>query len=240
MPEPQPLCSRLLFGIMVAMALAGALRAAETPPAPAPADADSGLERLPNGDVRLGAITLHRERRQISFAASVAMAAGPAEVLIATPEGRLHESLLKADARPLHLQVLLYLLDQNNGLRVPVRERATRQGDLLDIDLEWTTADGKTVTAPVEHFIRDNRTGKPMARQGWVFVGTVVREGVPLADLEGNLVLLWSQGNTVLDCPDPQADDDTLFSVNDERKELPAGQAVRVLITPRPAAAATP
>ena len=90
------------------------------------------------------------------------------------------------------LQALLYALDLNNG---PRRVDTTgRRGDLVDIDLEYAAADGSTVREPVESWIRDTRTGKTKTRSGWVFVGSTLRDGVFLAEEEGNICLnycLW-------------------------------------------------
>ena len=47
---------------------------------------------------------------------------------------------------------------------------------------------------------------------------------------EGNIVINWSQGATVLDSPDPQSEDDTLHSVN-ATKPQPAD--IMVVIKPR-------
>ncbi|MFA4945692.1 MAG: YdjY domain-containing protein, partial [Lentisphaeria bacterium] len=203
--------------------------AAPTPPSAA---ASPDLpERLPNGDIRLGGITLHRETREISFPANLQLAFGTLEVLIARrPEGRLHETLLATDARPIHLQTLLILLGLTNGSRLATGG-SQPQGDLLDINVEWQKPDGTLVREPVENWVRDNRTNAPMKRLGWAFVGTTFTtyqdaDGTavttPDADAEGNLVLTYSSGSTILDSPDPASDDDTLFTVNDGKLPIPA------------------
>jgi len=213
------------------------------PPADQPAAAEAPmLERLPNGDVRLGQVLLHREAGEISLPVVINLDAGPLEVLIATPIGRLHESLLRTEARAFHLQTLLYLLGLKNGPRRPDAEG--RQGDLVNLDIEWARADGSRAREPIEAWIRDMKTGAAMKRIGWVFVGSKIRDGEFLADIEGNLGLTYSVGSTVLDIPDASGDDDTVYVVNDARKEPAKETAVRLIITPvrkaAPAPAATP
>jgi len=198
------------------------------PPAPVP------IERLPNGDIRLGVITLHRKERVLSFPATVNMNTNMImEMLIATPEGRLHESLLKTEARPIHLQTMLYLLDLKNGPRVP--DAKGNQGDLVDIDIEWAKADGTKVVEPAENFVWNNKAETVMKRSGWVFVGTTISNGVSQADSEGNIAISWAVGNSILDLAGPEADVDDLFNINVKHTDPPLGTPVRVIITPRKA-----
>lgn len=198
---------------------------------PDTADAPVRCEELANGDIRLGEVLLHRRTREISFPAAVNLSKGILEVLIATPGGRLHESLLCSPARPLHLQTLLYLLDLHNGPRLPDAEG--RQGAILDIDLEWRDADDKPVREPVEQWVLDQRTHEPMQRHGWVFVGSAIADGVFLADAEGNLVITYSPAATVLDIPDVAGNDDTMFIINESKARPREGTALRVILSPR-------
>ena len=189
------------------------------------------FKRFANGDILLGEVRLHRKEHVLSFPARINMLSGALEVLIATPAGRLHESLLSSPARPLHLQTMLYLLGLANGSRLP--DKKGRRGALVDLDVEWKDAEGEIHRDPIENFVLDRRTGRTMRRLGWVFTGSALENGRFLADLEGNLVLLFSSGETVLDCADPDSTDDTLFSGNARRKAPPVGAAVRVFVIPR-------
>lgn len=202
-------------------------------PAPAPraGTGEVSMERLPNGDVRLGLVTVHRRARTLSFPAVVNQDRDVLEVLIATPDGRLHESLLRTEAEPLHVQTCLILLGLHNGPRLPDAEG--RQGDIVDLDIEWRNAAGEPIREPVEEWVLDQRSGKPMKRAGWVFVGSSVVDGLFLANAEGNLVLTYSVGDTILDIPTPAGEDDTNFIANENKKHPGVGGTVRVIVTPR-------
>ncbi len=205
----------------------------------APAAKPEMPEALPNGDIRLGGITLHRAARELSFPAKIQIATGIVEVLIAkSPEGRLYESLLGTEVRPFHLQTLLILLGAKNGIRFSGREQP--QGDLFDLDVQWRKKDGSTVREPVENWILNNNKKAPMTRVGWVFVGTTFQNGVPDADVEGNLVLTWSSGSTVLDMPVPEGDVENEFVINEQHPEPPVDTPVTVFVKPRPPAVAMP
>lgn len=224
---------------LAAMVAAQILATAQTgnqPPAAkqadAPAELPPGMERLANGDVRFGDMILHRNTGEISFPARIVLRTGVLEVVIATPSGRLHEALLSADVSPLQFQAMLYLLGLNNGPRLP-NPVTGGQGELVDIDVAWDREDGTTVREPVEQWIRDTRIDNTMVRRGWVFVGSSMRDGAFLADVEGNICVCYSVGSTILDSPDPDSTDDTLFVVNEAKEEPGAGAPVRVYIVPR-------
>ena len=195
------------------------------------AAATAAVERLPNGDVRLGSVTVHRKQREVSFPAVVNMDTGQIDVLVSTPVGRLYEALLRTDVHPLHFQTMLYLLGLKNGPRFSDEEG--RQGDLVDIDLEWQRDDGTTVREPVERWLCDERTSAVMTRCGWVFVGSSIEDGVFLAAIEGNLVVTFSAGESVLDIPDKGGNKAWTFYVNGEKTEPGKDAKVRVIVIPR-------
>ena len=192
--------------------------------------------KLPNGDVRVGLVTVHPATHELSFPATYNLRQGILEVLIATPEGRLHESLLRSAARPLQLQTALILLGLRNGARLP--GGTVPQGDIVDLELEWRRPDGALARLPVEQWIHDTKTNQPSARFGWVFTGVTFTNGVANAEIEGNLVVNYAVGDTVLDLPDAAAGDDTRFVVNTDQAGLKVGDAVRVILKPRAAVTA--
>lgn len=202
--------------------------------APVPGEAaPTPVEMLADGAARIGGITVDPRTRAVAFPATLnaGLTAGVLEVIIATPKGRLHEALVQADISPLTLQSCLYLLKLSNGPRLT--DSTGRRGDLLDIDLEYTAADGKVVREPVENWIRDTRTGEALQRLGWVFTGTTLRDGVFLAEAEGNICINYSVGSTILDSADPQSADDTIHALEPSRTDPKPGAAVRVIITAR-------
>ncbi|HPY91161.1 MAG TPA: YdjY domain-containing protein [Lentisphaeria bacterium] len=193
-----------------------------------------GATVLPDGNLQVGDITVRRTVGELAFPAKIVLEAGPLEVIIAHPHGRLHETLLVTEVKALQVQTMLYLLGAENGQRLP--GPGQKQGTLVDIDLEWTDSKGEKQRQPIENWIQDRRTEKTMRRIGWTFVGSIIQEGQFLADVEGNVVVNYSVGSTVLDVPDPESlEDDTLHSVHTEpvRAAGGAGKAVTVVFKPR-------
>ena len=155
-----------------------------------------GGELLPDQNIRIGNITIHRREMEISFPGSVNMTAGDMEVLIALPHGRVHESLLVSQTDPLKLQLALLLAGAENGSRDGGEK--IQQGTLLNIDIQ--PKDGKRM--PVEDCLEDKNTSARLDRFGWVFVGSSFTHDMRcLAKEEGNIVNIWSFGNTILDNP---------------------------------------
>ena len=168
-----------------------------------------GGELLPDQNIKIGDMTIHRRELEISFPGMLNMTEGDLEVLIALPHGRVHESLLVSEADPLELQLALLLFGAENGSR----EGGERipQGTILNIDVK--PKDGGRV--PVENWLFNKRTSKGMDRFGWVFIGSSFTHDMHcLAKEEGNIVNVWSFGNTVLDNPASTGDEDDFIVVN--------------------------
>ena len=191
----------------------------------------AGVKRLPDGNLQVGQIVVRISQNELAFPARFELREGALEVIIAKTNGRLHETLLVTSCNALQLQTLLYLLHADNGPRRA--SKFERRGDLVDIDIEWTDDEGKKLREPIESWITDNRTKKPMERIGWVFVGSTVKDGEFQADAEGNVVVNWSCGATVLDSADPESESDMLHSINTQKPQPKKHPTVTVVFKPR-------
>ncbi len=194
--------------------------------------APQGIEKLPDGNYKLESVTIRTAKRELAFPALFVLSEGALEVIVAKPEGRLHETLLVTETSAVKIQTALYLLKARNGARSKDKPNL-KQGTLVDIDIEWTDDKGMSRREPIEEWIRDRRTDAPMKRIGWVFTGSGIHQGKFLADSEGNIVINWSQGATVLDSPDPESEDDTLHTVNSAKPQPTLHPDVTVVFRPR-------
>jgi hypothetical protein len=156
-----------------------------------------GGKVLPNKDLQIGKITIHRRNNELSFPAKMCITDGGEygiEVLISLPHGRTHEALLITEADPVYLQLALYLLGAENGARISL-PGIVQQGSLINIDVE--PKDGERI--PIESWLFDMETEESPERGAWVFVGSSFYEGKCLAKEEGNVVNVLARGNTILD-----------------------------------------
>ncbi|MBN1864973.1 MAG: hypothetical protein JW808_08740 [Victivallales bacterium] len=178
---------------------------------------------LEDGNIGIGDVTVLRRTRELTMPGYVNINQGELEVLISSPMGRTHESLLVSDIDPYHLQMALFLIGARNGTRMPPLlpqggdddSKATlSQGSLIDI---WVELDGVD-RFPIEKWLRNRKTNREVERKGWVFVGSSFSPGkVCLATREGNIVNTWSFGNTILDNPSPTGNTDDYFESYSER-----------------------
>lgn len=124
------------------------------------------------GIVLIGSARANPKTREVELDAVVNMRQGLAELLLSTPEGKLHEAMLVVKGRPSDLYHALLRIGLVPG-QAPNMAGAEKRptGDLVDIWVEWREKDGwRQVRA--EELLVNAATGKPLGRRGWVFVGS--------------------------------------------------------------------
>ena len=163
------------------------------------------------GNIELGLITIDPVKKELSFPTTLCnWNSEELEALICTASGRAHEALLVTDVDPYKLQLALILLGATNGGRLA--GGSLDQGSLINIDIQSTHKKDQP-RLPIEAWLYNYQTNAQMKRMGWVFVGSSFDKGLCLASAEGNLVNLWSQGNTILDNPEPTGNLDNFIRV---------------------------
>jgi hypothetical protein len=163
-----------------------------------------GGKILPNKNIQLGKITIHRRENELSFPAKMCITDGGEygiEVLISLPHGRTHEALLITEIDPTVLQLALYLIGAENGARISL-PGIIQQGTKISIDVEPE----KGERYPVESWLFNMETEEMPEEGEWVFVGSSFYEGKCLAKEEGNIVNVIARGNTILENAGESAD----------------------------------
>jgi hypothetical protein len=130
--------------------------------------------------------------KQVTFGAKAAkidaqpQLKGAIEYVITLPRGKTYESCFEAaPIDPMKLFEGLKKIGAKPGHNA--NESATAEGDLLKIKVEWKDGD-KTRCEPIEAFIFDEQTKKPLEQKGWIFAGS--KEGyVPEIDATGLMVV---------------------------------------------------
>lgn len=175
-------------------------KATKTPRAALPPAA----EQITDHTYRIGAALVDTAARTIICPGEINMDEGSIEYLAVAPGGKTHESLLRVNVRPLHLQVALLMLDlePKNVLKTQGDPRAP-QGDPVDLLVRWRTPSGEKREVRAEEMVIDGAVSKPMPRLSWVFTGSrIARQGFQ-ADLEKSLVAVWHDPTAILDNPLP-------------------------------------
>ena len=222
-PRPAPLWFFVTNPVIFAACLIGLCRflnAAEEAVRPAGASPMAGwtnslFKRVGPAHLELGQVRLNQETRTITFPATVNLLDVNVEYLVVTREGKTHESLLRTEVEPMHLQLALLLLDAKaagtNAL--PEAPSPALPGEKLDLTVTWKTG-GTTKTVRAEELVLDLQTRVPAARGPWIYTGSRMREGAFAAQVDGSIVSLITDPDALINNPRPGREDDDRWKPN--------------------------
>ena len=213
----------LVFFILFTLACPGA----DLPPQP-PDIAPPAIRELAPGVWQVGDMRVNKAEESVRFPARMNMTEGLLEYVLVREQGKDHESLLTTSVQPYHLQVAMLLLgakgaDPKRLTNAPPSGpiRATESvsasppipGDTVSVEVEWG-ADGRTNRRPAEALLLNKKTGQPMSSGSWTFSGSMVWEGVFIAQIEGSIIAVISDIGAQFNNPRPDRDVDSLWEAN--------------------------
>jgi len=176
------------------------------------------VEKISETGYRLGLITFDQKSREIRFPAEVNMTEGLLEFLIVHEKGKIHESLLKTVASPLHLQLALTLLrykpspelrllpDDSFPVVGPEEKKAAR----LAIEIEWS-AEGQTRRIPANEWIQHTVKASSMPATHWVFSEADILDGKFSPEATGDLAAIYLTNSALINFPGADNRDDTVW-----------------------------
>jgi len=241
-----------LAAMLAAHLMAGpwpAARAQE--PAPAPA-APTIREEAP-GMYQIGLVHLDQKAMTITFPGALNMNQGLLEYLIVTSLGSTHESLLVTDTPPTDIQFAMLLLGaKGSGSNTPTADQAPPPqidakylktaprlvGDDVLIRVKWK-AGGEEKVVPVEDWLINLQTKKPVSQGSWIYNGSMFGNGHFLAQTEGSVGALVTNPAALINNPRKGNDDDQIWQVN-EKAVPPVNAPVQIIIELKLAPAAPP
>jgi hypothetical protein len=195
------------------------------------------------GRFQVGLVELDKQKRMISFPANVQMNDGIIEYVLVSKDGKTHESLLRTEVEPVHLQTAMLLLGAKGAPQTlttaPAGGPLTKegmasesakvlQGDWVKIEVEWQVKD-KTNRCAIEEWVLDVKAKKPMATGDFVFNGSRVWEGRFIAQVERSIISAVVDPDSMFNNPRPGRDDDGNWQVRKDK--VPARETpVRVII----------
>jgi hypothetical protein len=209
-----------------------------------PANAQSGkpgdlLQKTGKNSYTLNDIEINTDERTVSFPCKVNMEAGLIEVVLCSPQGKTHESLLVTKVSPLEFQtaILLLGLDPVNELPddpeladplSPYKSIET-SGDSVLIFIE-VEINGKTKRQRVEDFIRDESKDGALNHSNWLFRGAVTHQsGHVIIDPETTMIATYHDVLALMELNSESKFNDELYYVN-EATGLKKGQDVKLII----------
>ena len=170
-----------------------------------PVEVPKQVERITDRLYRLGKVMIDTQARTVTCSGVINMHEGAIEYLAVAPGGKLHESLLRLDVQPLHLQLALMMLnlEPENVLRYQGDTRTPR-GAPVHIRVSWRDIVGEQHTVAAEELMVEMPGEKPSAPHNWVFTGSRILKEIGFeADAEKSLIAVWHDPAAILDNPSP-------------------------------------
>lgn len=191
---------------------------AESPATKDLLDKKSNIQQIGPDEYKIGNVMLNKNKKEIYVPGSINMQRGLVEYLACQDEvGKLHESVLKIDAKPSDIQVALLLLGFKNKNNLKFQGDSTiPEGDPLDIFVEWELKDKSTKRVRAEELVYDQQKNKSMEKTYWVFTGSRIDNGQFMADLDGSIIATFRDPLALINNPLPAGADDTVYVSNEE------------------------
>jgi hypothetical protein len=224
--------------------------AASPPPGPT-APAPSALHEVAPGVFEYHGVRLDKANRRVTFAGTVNQREGLIEYLLVNDKGKVHESLFATTLAPhdIHVALLLIGLKENSGAnaqaKVPpdaidsnyLQSAPKIEGAPVRIFAAWTLQ-GKRTELPAEDLILNLQTGAPMTSGAWTYNGSLVQDGVFLADSELSIAAVITDPTALVNNPRPGYDNDEIWQVRTDQVP-PIDTPVEITIALAPAAPLT-
>jgi hypothetical protein len=230
----------VVTGALGMLAAAGLTRGADEEAAgttAAVADRHPELRRLsPTEEVWIDV-----ERRELVIGAVVALERGAIEVLACPEMTKEHEAILatRSTARLVHAGLLAIGLEPGQPVAFSPRFIPAR-GPPVSVRVRWSDADGVVHESSAQEWIRNTRTGLPLA-ESWVFAGssfwTDPFDGAEHYQADGgDLICVTNFPTATLDLPieSSESNEELLFEVFEGRVP-PRGTTVDLILAPLPA-----
>lgn len=220
-----------LGAAILAGCLAGILPGAEPlSPATVAPGTNLPLRTISPGVFELGKVRLDKNARTVTLPAVVNLLDVNIEYLLVTATGKTHESLLRTDAEPYHVQLALLLLGAKGAgtNSLPEDPAQALPGDKLTIDIRHRTG-AHTNLWPAEQLVLDVKSNSPPPAGPWIFTGSRLREDGFAAQLDGSIISLITDPDALINNPRPGREDDDRWKPH-VRKLPPVGESVEVIL----------
>lgn len=176
------------------------------------------------GIFEIGRVRLNKPEGTVSFPAVANMERGAVEFLLVTGFGRTHESVLRSDVDPYQIHLAMLLLGARGnthaveGVRAAAGPTETPYGkaiggDRIGVEVAWKSGD-REVRRPGEELVMNLAEGRVMSAGEWTYTGSVVVDGVFLAQVDGSLVAVMREPAALVNNPREGAERDEIWGVN--------------------------
>ncbi len=178
-------------------------------------------------------------KKRIEIETVVVLREGPLELAVCSPRTREHESVLAVKSRPLHVFQAMGLIGLEPGSPARYDQASKRweppRGDALRLSVRCG-GDEKQEVLPVEAWMLDVESMKPVETLNWVFAGSRTYESGRFgADVDGTVVCVVDFDTALITVGElHSADDDQLWLAANTDAIPPIGTACTLFIDRRP------
>jgi hypothetical protein len=179
------------------------------PPKPA-------VKEISPGIFEVGLVRLDKEAKKVSFPAVVNMREGIAEYWLVNTGGKVHESVLRTEAKPANIHVAMLLLGAHGRPNLTAKERIEDKntaGDTVAVWVEWTDTKGEKHRHRAEEWVRDLSTKSPMSKGDWIYNGSWIFNGTFVAQRELSIVANIHDHDALINNPRPKREDDDNWTI---------------------------
>lgn len=165
------------------------------------------------------------QRRLVELDAEIVLREGPLELLACSPHTREHESILRVQARPLHIFQAMGLIGLKPGSPTRFDPKTERwlpaTGEPLTLRVRYASKSGNQVQ-PVEAWLREVAHGRPPKKYDWVFTGSRTLEGEKFgADVDGTAVCVVDFDTALIAVSDRHTADNELLWLEANTDAIP-------------------
>jgi len=155
----------------------------------------NAVRQISSGLYEIGLVRVDAQKRRLTLPAQINMVEGPIEYVLVSAMGKLHESILKTDAQPIHIHTAALLL-----LKEPPTTNAPPKVQVF-VELP----DGRIV--PADSLIVDATTKKPLPKDDWRYLGSRSVDGTFIAQRDGSILAIMADPDTLMQTGRIAADD---------------------------------
>lgn len=210
----------------------------------APPPVKPSVEKIDATRFKIGDITFDSKTREIRFPAAINMTQDLLEFLIVHKNGKVHESLLKTEISPTHLNLAFTLLRyrpspelyaaptsaEDPTEKFPEVPDDVKKSARIRIEVEWQDG-GRLRKVPINEWIQHTATGTAMPAGPWVYGGSEVIDGKFPPEATGDIAAIYRSQSALINYPGKDHGDDTVWFVFPKRVP-PLDSPVTIIITP--------
>ncbi|MCH7227281.1 YdjY domain-containing protein [Haloferula sp. A504] len=208
------------------------------------AEVTPAIEKLEDGQMKIGQVTFDPRSRRIRFPAAINQTEGLLEFLIVHQNGKIHESLLVTDISATNLNLAFKLLRYKASRELyykleadgthtsefqeatPEEKRESRIRILVEREV-----DGRTESIPVREWINHATTEQSMPDSPWVYGGSFLYNGRFVAESTGDLAAIFLSNTALINFSGKDNELDEVWLPHPTRVP-PEGTPVTVIIEP--------